>query len=228
MVCSPNQINKEQNMNEVELTVDQKMEIAIAKAKEARKKTKDEAKLKLLDNQDYVGFLAKISEESDDIKLLQSKLELLNKIKAIVAEDGTEYRVHVYPVAEYLFGPVMSRVMAIIVASSSMFTDERQTEFEVITGIKYLSAIKAKDAIGNPAYYSKGNLVEAIPGNGENINSIMTSILVDLDIDVEYVSKIDKIDAWFEASLKRAQKKFDEFSKAQKNIKESEEFKLED
>lgn len=215
-------------MSNKELTPEQKMAVAVAKAKEARKKAKDEAKLKLLENADYVGFLAKTEEESDYVKDLQSKLDALNKMKAIVAEDGTEYKVHAYPVAEYLFGPVMSRVMALIVASSSMFTDERQAEFKALVGINYLTVLKARDAIGSPAYYSKGVLADAVTGNGENIKSIMTAILVSLDIDIDYVSKISQIDAWFASSLKRAQKKFDEFSKSEKINKEDSQFKLED
>lgn len=202
-------------MSTEELTPEQKMAVAVAKAKEARKKAKDEAKLALLDNADYVGFLARVEEESDDVKALQAKLDTLNKIKAIVAEDGTEYKVNAYPVAEYLFGAVMSRVLGLIVASSAMFTDERQAEFEAVTGVRYLTAMKARDAIGSPAYYSKGQLVEAIPGNGMKKENVVMSILVDLDIDIEYRSKLSQLDKWFETSYNKAKKKFDEFKKTE-------------
>lgn len=210
------------------LTIEEKMELAIAKAKELRKKAKDEAKLALIDNTDYIGFKARLSEEEDTVKALQSKLDMLNKIKPIVVDDGTEYRVHAYPIAEYLFGPIMSRVLAIIVASSSMFTDERQAEFEAITGISHLVATKARDAIGSPAYYSKGILAMGIPGNGSDMAPIILSILVDLDIDTSYAVQLTKLDKWFDNALAKAQKKFDEFNKTQQLEDEDSSFKLED
>ena len=50
-------------MEKVELTVEQKMALAIAQAKENRKKAKDEAKLALINNGRYVDYLASIEDE---------------------------------------------------------------------------------------------------------------------------------------------------------------------
>lgn len=159
-----------------ELTVEQKMAMAIATAKEARKKAKDEAKLGLLTNGKYAEYLASVEDESDQVNALTTIMDALNQMKPIVTNDGTKYGVNVYPVAEYAFGPVMSRVMGIIVGSSAMFTDERQTEFKAITGMTHLLASKAREAIGSPAYYSKGTLTTALQGDGSDVTIAVTAV----------------------------------------------------
>jgi len=198
-----------------ELTVEQKMELAIAKAKEARKRAKDEAKLAMLNNESYVEYLATVSDESDEVKKLTAIMDTLNKMKPIVTNDGSKYGVNIYPVAEYAFGPVMSRVVGIIAGSSAMFTDERQTEFEAITNISYLSAIKARDAIGSPAYYSKGIKADPIPGTMNLVDNAIKAVCMSLDIDLAQCIKVNKtsIDRWFEVEQKKANKKFEEFKK---------------
>ena len=196
-----------------ELTVEQKMELAIAKAKEARKKQKDEARLKLLDSADYVNYKASILDEVEQVNHLTTIMDQLNQMKPIVTNDGSKYGVHCYPVAEYAFGPVMSRVVGIITASSAMFTDERQLEFQAITGLSHLEAIKTRDAIGSPAYCSKGQLVPTIPGNGEDISIIITAVCDSLGIDVDYASKVNPttINRWFSVAEAKANKQFAEF-----------------
>ena len=87
-----------------ELTVEQKMELAIAKAKESRKKQKDEARLKLLDNADYVNYKASVLDEVEQVNHLTTIMDQLNQMKPIVTNDGSKYGVHCYPVAEYAYG----------------------------------------------------------------------------------------------------------------------------
>ena len=199
----------------VELTVEQKMAMAIATAKETRKKAKDNAKLALLNNGAYADYLASVEDESDQVDALVSIMDSLNQMKPIVTNDGTKYGVNVYPVAEYAFGPVMSRVMGIIVGSSAMFTDERQTEFKAITGMTHLLATKARDAIGSPAYYSKGILANAIPGDRSCINTAVTAVCEALNIDLTYVNKVNdaSIARWFKAAQDKAEKQYAEFRK---------------
>lgn len=200
-------------MPDLELTVEQKMELAISKAKEERKRVRDNARLKLLDNADYVNYKASVLDEVEQVTHLTAVADNLNQIKAIVTTDGSKYAVHCYPVAEYVFGPVMSRVVGIITASSAMFTDERQLEFQAITGLSHLEASKARDAIGSPAYYSKGQLAPTIPGNGEDISIIITAICDSLGIDVDYASKVNSatINRWFSVAEAKANKQFSEF-----------------
>lgn len=201
----------------IELTVEQKMEVAISKVKEARKRIKDEARLALLDNGKYIDYLASIEDEADQVKTLTLLMEQLNKMKPIVTNDGSKYGVNIYPVAEYIFGPVASRVVGIITGSSAMFTEERQLEFEAITGLKYLICAKTRDAIGSPAYYSKGKLANAILCNGEDISNAIIAICISLNIDLDYANKINSttIDKWFAVAEAKAEKQYKEFKKTE-------------
>lgn len=198
-----------------EVTVEQKMAIAIATARESRKLAKDEAKLALLVNGKYVDYLASIEDEAEQVSKLTAIMEQLNKMKPIVTNDGTKYGINIFPVAEYVFGPIISRVMGIINGSSSMFTDERQAEFEAITGLVHLSASKARDAIGSPAYYSKGNLANAIPSNGESMDTAVTAVCDAIGIDLAYAAKVNAstVARWFKVAEDKAQKQYSEFKK---------------
>jgi len=208
-------MSKKTTAKAVELTVAQKMAVAIAKARESRKQAKDEARLALLENGKYVDYLASIEDEADQVVKLATIMEQLNKMKPIVTNDGTKYGVNIFPIAEYAFGPVMSRVVGIINGASSMFTDERQAEFEAITGVSHLSATKAGDTIGSPAYYSKGNLANAIPANGACINTAITAVSDALGIDIAYASKVnaDTVERWFTVAKNKADKQYAEFKK---------------
>ena len=229
MVCSPNIKQRTKFMENQELTIEQKMELAISKAKEQRKQAKDLAKLKLLEDEDYIGYKANIAEEAEEVTKLTNIMEQLNAMKAIVTQDGTKYAVHCYPVAEYVFGPVMSRVLGIITASSAMFTDDRQVVFKIITNMPYLEVSKAREAIGSPAYYSKGTLSPAILGNSELIDTTITAVLVGLDIDLDYKNKLNKtnLNKWFTIAEDKADKQFAEFQQMEQ-IDSTNKFVLED
>ena len=214
----------------VELTIEQKMELAIAKAKESRKKVKDEAKLALINNGKYVDYLASVEDEQDQIKHLQGIMDQLNKIKPITTNDGTDYKVHVYPVAEYVFGPVMSRVIGIVTGSSAMFTDERQAEFEAITNMSYLTATNARVALGSPAYYSKGNFVDELPSDtSDNIHTVVTAVCDALTVDVSYANKVNTsaIERWFATAKAKAEKQYGAFKKVE-SVDATNNFTLED
>ena len=211
------------------MTAEQKMELAISKAKEQRKQAKDAAKLKLLEDEDYIGYKASIADEEEQVASLNKIMEQLNAMKPIVTQDGTKYGVHCFPVSEYIFGPVMSRVLGIITASSAMFTDDRQVAFEALTGVSYLEVSKAREAIGSPAYYSKGTLSPAIPGNSDLIDTTITAVLISLDVDLDYKNKLNKanIDKWFRLAEEKANKQFAEFQQMEQ-IDSTNKFVLED
>ena len=197
------------------LTADQQMELAIAKAKELRKQARDESKLALINNSNYVGYLASIEDEQDTIKQLTGVMDAVNKMKPIVTTDGTKYSVNCYPVRENIFGPVASRVLGLITSSSAMFTDERQTEFQALTGVSHLIFTKAKDAIGLPAYFSKGIYVDTFEPNNECRESAVLAVLQGLNIDIAYADKLSdaNITKWFNLSEAKAREQQAEYSK---------------
>ena len=197
------------------LTAEQQMELAIAKAKELRKQARDESKLALINNSNYVGYLASIEDEQDTIKQLTGVMDAVNKMKPIVTTDGTKYSVNCYPVRENIFGPVASRVLGLITSSSAMFTDERQAEFQALTGVSHLVFTKAKDAIGSPAYFSKGIYASFVDGNEEDIKSAVLAVLQGLNIDIAYADKLSdaNITKWFNLSEAKAREQQAEYSK---------------
>lgn len=197
------------------LTADQQMELAITKAKELRKQARDESKLALINNSNYVGYLASIEDEQDTIKQLTGVMDTVNKMKQIVTNDGTKYSVNCYPVRENIFGPVASRVLGLITSSSAMFTDERQAEFQALTGVSHLVFTKAKDAIGSPAYFSKGIYADAFESNNECRESAVLAVLQGLNIDIAYADKLSdaNITKWFQLSEAKAREQQAEYSK---------------
>lgn len=197
------------------LTADQQMELAIAKAKELRKQARDESKLALINNSNYVGYLASIEDEQDTIKQLTGVMDAVNKMKPIVTTDGTKYSVNCYPVRENIFGPVASRVLGLITSSSAMFTDERQAEFQALTGVSHLVFTKAKDTIGSPAYFSKGIYADAFESNNECRESAVLAVLQGLNIDIAYADKLSdaNITKWFNLSEAKAREQQAEYSK---------------
>lgn len=197
------------------LTADQQMELAIAKAKELRKQARDESKLALINNSNYVGYLASIEDEQDTIKQLTGVMDAVNKMKPIVTTDGTKYSVNCYPVRENIFGPVASRVLGLITSSSAMFTDERQAEFQALTGVSHLVFTKAKDAIGSPAYFSKGIYADAFESNNECRESAVLAVLQGLNIDIAYADKLSDVNItkWFKLSEAKAREQQAEYSK---------------
>ena len=197
------------------LTAEQQMELAIAKAKELRKQARDESKLALINNSNYVGYLASIEDEQDTIKQLTGVMDAVNKMKPIVTTDGTKYSVNCYPVRENIFGPVASRVLGLITSSSAMFTDDRQIEFQALTGVSHLVFTKAKDAIGSPAYFSKGIYVDTFEPNNECRESAVLAVLQGLNIDIAYADKLSdaNITKWFNLSEAKAREQQAEYSK---------------
>ena len=211
------------------LTADQQMELAIAKAKELRKQARDESKLALINNSNYVGYLASIEDEQDTIKQLTGIMDAVNKMKPIVTTDGTKYSVNCYPVRENIFGPVASRVLGLITSSSAMFTDERQAEFQALTGVSHLVFTKAKDAIGSPAYFSKGTYVSELDGSMLNRKEAMLAVLQGLNLDLTYIDRLSdaNIGKWFDRAEVKAKEQLAEFSKNEK-IDSTSNFTLED
>ena len=221
--------NQTESTENIELTPAQKMELAIVKARKAKDKTKQSAMFKLIDNEDYINYKATILEEEEEIARLTVIMEQLSTLKPIIAEDGSKYAVHCFPVAEYVFGPIVSRVLGIIKVVGAMFTEDRQIKFSAMTDVPYLEAVKANEAIGSPAYYSKGTLAPTIPSKQELVEVAITAVLVDLKIDIKYLEKFNKanLNKWFTLAEEKANKQYNEFQQMEQ-IDSTNKFVLED
>lgn len=189
---------------------------ALSKKIKAMKDAKIKAELAkqdaLADNEAYVDYLADLEIESDIITKLDKTITLLNGIKAITTNDGTTYKVNIFPVAENIFGPVTARVLGIVRGAGAMFTDERQKEFTAITGMPHLMAMKAQVTIGNPAYFNKGEIVQAtLVGDYE---TPVSAVFNELEIPAS-LNKVDDdtLAKWFQTEARKASAKLSAFKK---------------
>lgn len=177
------------------------------------------------ENDEYVGLLVDVEIEKEYITKLDKIITTLNAIKPIITNDGTSYRVQVYPVAENTFGFVTARVLAIIRAAGAMFTDERQREFKALTGVDHILASKAMHSIGNPVYFSKGSVSDAVPYQGYDlkVQAVFQALGVPASISTVNNTNLNK---WFSNEELKAERKLEAFNKEAKL--DSSEFTLED
>ena len=195
-------------------------------AKQTAKAAKDEV---LANNETYVDYLVDKKIESNNVVHLDAVINQINSMKAIVAQDGTKYAIHCYPVAENIFGAVGSRLLAIATISGAMFTSERQAEFTALTGIDYLIALDAYHKLGKPAYFSKQMvLVDELPFQ-EGYQTPLMAIAASLSLDADEAKLItdEKLKALFSASKKKAEQKLEEYNRTRETAEDSE-FTMED
>ena len=195
-------------------------------AKQTAKAAKDEL---LANNETYVDYLVDKKIENNNIVHLDAVINQINSMKAIVAQDGTKYAIHCYPVAENIFGAVGSRLLAIATISGAMFTSERQAEFTALTGIDYLIALDAYHKLGKPAYFSKQMvLVDELPFQ-EGYQTPLMAIAASLNLDADEAKLItdEKLKALFSASKKKAEQKLEEYNRTRETAEDSE-FTMED
>lgn len=217
---------KEPKIKEVKMTA---LEAKIAErmaAKEKARTAKDEV---LANNETYVDYLVDKKIESNNVVHLDAVINQINAMKAIVAQDGTKYAIHCYPVAESIFGAVGSRLLAIATISGAMFTNERQAEFTALTSIDYLIALDAYHKLGRPAYFSKQmTLVDELPfQKGYDIPLMAIAASLGLDADEAKLITDEKLKALFSASKKKAEQKLEEYSRTRETAEDSE-FTMED
>ena len=195
-------------------------------AKQTAKEAKDEV---LANNETYVDYLVDKKIESNNVVHLDAVINQINSMKAIVAQDGTKYAIHCYPVAENIFGAVGARLLAISTISGAMFTSERQAEFTALTSIDYLIALDAYHKLGRPAYFSKQmTLVDELPfQEGYDIPLMAIAASLGLDADEAKLITDDKLANFFSASKKKAEQKLEEYSRTRETAEDSE-FTMED
>ena len=217
---------KETKVKEVKMTA---LEAKIAERMEAREKAKTAKDEVLANNETYVDYLVDKKIESNNVVHLDAVINQINSMKAIVAQDGTKYAIHCYPVAENIFGAVGARLLAIATISGAMFTSERQAEFTALTGVDYLIGLDAYHKLGRPAYFSKQmTLVDELPFQ-EGYQTPLMAIAAALGLDTDEAKLItdEKLKALFSDSKKKAEQKLEEYSRT-REIAEDSEFTMED
>lgn len=136
----------------------------------------------------------------EQIDQLDAIIRQVNAIDPIVTTNNERYTVNCYSVATNVFGQVLGRLLGLVNVSSSMFTEERQTKFEAITKVPYLSWIEANEAFGSPAYFNKSKeLVDAVDADIEELQTRIMSICIKLGLPTSAADKMTKanIDRYF-------------------------------
>lgn len=201
---------KETKVKEVKMTA---LEAKIAErmlAKQTAKAAKDEV---LANNETYVDYLVDKKIENNNVIHLDVIINQINAMKTIVAQDGTKFAIHCYPVAESIFGAVGSRLLAIAQIAGAMFTSERQAEFTALTNIDYLIGLDAYHKLGRPEAFSKTTKIfyEEIPFQSDyNIPLMAIAASLGLDIDEAKLITDAKLTNHFNSSNKKARKALEE------------------
>lgn len=219
-------VSEEKSTKGKEMTALEKKIAERMLAKQTAKAAKDEV---LANNETYVDYLVDKKIESNNVVHLDAIINQINSMKAIVAQDGTKYAIHCYPVAESIFGAVGSRLLAIATISGAMFTSERQAEFTALTGVDYLIGLDAYHKLGRPAYFSKQmTLVDELPFQ-EGYQTPLMAIAASLGLDADEAKLItdDKLASFFSASKKKAEQKLEEYNRTRETAEDSE-FTMED
>lgn len=219
-------VSEEKSTKGKEMTALEKKIAERMLAKEKAKAAKDEV---LANNESYVDYLVDKKIENNNVVLLDAIINQINSMKAIVAQDGTKYAIHCYPIAESIFGAVGSRLLAIATISGAMFTSERQAEFTALTGVDYLIGLDAYHKLGRPAYFSKQmTLVDEINfQKGYDIPLMAIAASLGLDADEAKLITDDKLANFFSASKKKAEQKLEEYNRTRETAEDSE-FTMED
>lgn len=219
-------VSEEKSTKGKEMTALEKKIAERMLAKEKARTAKDEV---LANNESYVDYLVDKKIESNNVVHLDAIINQINSMKAIVAQDGTKYAIHCYPIAESIFGAVGSRLLAIATISGAMFTSERQAEFTALTGVDYLIGLDAYHKLGRPAYFSKQmTLVDEINfQEGYDIPLMAIAASLGLDADEAKLITDDKLANFFSASKKKAEQKLEEYNRTRETAEDSE-FTMED
>lgn len=143
----------------------------------------------LLDNPSYQDLVLDLEEDVNHSTKLTAIVNRVNQIKAITTNDGTKYSINCFGLPQYIFGPVMAQVLGLVNVTGAMFTDERKAEFNAITGVPTIVWEAVADAMGRPAYFSKGIVVDAIGPNADKFAMAIKLLLTNLGLPLRYADK---------------------------------------
>ena len=183
------------------------------KSAQAAKQAQTNAQLdRLLENEAFVEVQRSIEARNAELDKLDNILTQLNNIPAYQAKSGDKFSVRAYSITD--FAPGVDRLIGIVNGARSAFVNELALNYSAITGISMLELELARTALGTPAYFSKGQIYDAVPGNLAEFNQYLESIAIKLGI-FELASKVDQkaLDVWFMRAQLRAEKAKAEFDR---------------
>ena len=199
----------------------------VAKAQEAKSAEQLDSRLAMLENHNFIEAQRVISAKQNELQSLSTTITQLNSIKPHLAKDGSRFNINVYPVG--IFGTGMAEVLGIITGSRSAFTDELALQYSALTNLSIVELAEARDALGSPAYFSKGEIVPAIPGSYDQFKPLLESICMKLGLyeySAESVTR-DRVELWFTRSELTANTKATEHNKSEA-INDTESLVIED
>lgn len=198
-------------------------------ARQERKLATENAKLSLLNNENFIATKLNSVLKSEELLHLNTLITQVSSISPFIAKDGTKYGVRVFPIA--IFGLGFGQLMGLIKGSDNAFTDEMLAEYSAITGIESVELREASHFLGSVAYCNKaGVVVDAEPCNWSKFQPLLHSIAMSLGFDAFNVTEItqDRIDLWFAKELIKANKQAKEIAEAHALDTATDAFTLED
>jgi hypothetical protein len=198
-------------------------------ARQERKLATENAKLSLLNNENFIATKLNSVLKSEELLHLNTLVTQVSAISPFIAKDGTKYGVRVFPIA--IFGLGFGQLIGLIKGSDNAFTDEMLAEYSAITGIESVELREASHFLGSVAYCNKaGVVVDAEPCNWSKFQPLLHSIAMSLGFDAFNVAEItqDRIDLWFAKELIKANKQAKEIAEAHALDTATDAFTLED
>lgn len=206
-------------------------ELLDAKVKEAQiKETKlqEEALTELLDNKNFIETQRAITEKEKELKMINKVMHQLNNITPYVAKDGRKFSIKVFAVSTFDIG--LGAIIGIISGSRGAFVDEKMMEYSAISGITTIELQEASIALGSPAYYKDGKVMDATYGDYMKLVEILKGIFIKMGLHELKVSGItrEKYDLWFALAETRANRQLHEHEALQDLEANAEDFVMED
>jgi len=197
------------------MNFEQELEKRVKEAQEKRQSRYEAAKMQLLENPTFIEAQCVLESKNKELNRLNNIIDQLNAVEPTVI-NGQKYRIQVFPVGGFPVGT--SQILGIIIGSRSAFTQELNIQYEAITGLNMLELIEVREALGQPSYFSKKELVvvEEERGDVEKLNQLLKGIALKLGI-YEFNVQVTKeqVDLWFLRSRLNAEKREAELEKAQ-------------
>jgi hypothetical protein len=172
------------------------LEQAQAQLKQRIQEAQDRASTKtvetiiaLSENDAYIETQRSLMSKDTELKRLDSIINQLNAIKPFQAKSGDKFSINVFPINTFDTG--LDRILGIIAGSRSAFVDELSLQYEAITGISMIELTLARQALGQPAYFSKGEIVDEVPADLSSLNNYLKSIALKLNV-VEFDTNVSK------------------------------------